>query len=128
MRNSHRPVYHITEHRRRVADKTSPTVVSTDQPQTALGERSWIARALSWLGSCIIEGFAAYGESICPCLHDFPEHYCIGADEPPPYTSSHPVAQENPWSHPRGLSHQAQRDGVEHGETGTAKQQSDPFR
>ena len=96
MRNSHRPVDHITEHRRRVADKTSPTVVSTDQPQTALAERSWIARALSWLGSCIVEGLAAYGESICPCLHDLPEHYCIGADEPPPYTSSHPVAQKNP--------------------------------
>jgi hypothetical protein len=127
MRNSHRPVYHITEHRRRVADKT-PTVVFTGQPQTALDERSWIARALSWLGSAIIEGFAAYGESICPCLHDFPEHNATGSDEPPPITFSHPVAQENPWAQPRGLSHRAQPDGAERDEIGTARQRFDPFR
>ena len=103
MRNFYPPVYRITEHRRRVADKTSPSVVSTGQPQPASGVQSWIARALSLLGSCIIEGFGAYGESICPCLHDLPEHY----------------SNEEPA---RLLHHWGQRDGAERDEIGTAKQ------
>jgi hypothetical protein len=29
-----------------------------------------ISRAMSWLGTCIVEGFAAYAEAMHPCLVD----------------------------------------------------------
>jgi hypothetical protein len=104
MRNSHQPACDTTEHGRRIAEKTPLTVFSTGQPQPPSDKESWIGRALSWLASCMIEGFAAYGESICPCLHDLPEHYGVEGDKLPSQTSSRPSAQENPWSQPARLS------------------------
>jgi hypothetical protein len=97
MRNSYQPASDTAEHRHHVADATSQTVVASGQPQPALGEQSWIERALSWLGSGILEGFAAYGESICPRLADRLEGFQARTDEPHlPATSSLPTRQ-NPW-------------------------------
>jgi hypothetical protein len=104
MPNSLQPVRDTSKHRNRIADETPPPVTPTEQPQPAPGEQSWIARALSWLGGCIVEGFAAYGESICPCLVDLPENQHRQTDKPHRPAHSPLPVQENPWVQAR-VSH-----------------------
>jgi hypothetical protein len=105
MRNSYQPDSDTPEHRRLVADETSPTVVASGQPQPALAEQSWIERALSWLGSCLLEGSAAYGESLCHGLPDHPEDAHARTAEPHRPTPSPLPKWENPWSQSVHLSH-----------------------
>jgi hypothetical protein len=103
MRNFGQPACDTAKHRR-VVDEISPTVVPTRQPQPELGEKSWIARAMSWLGASILEGFAIYGESMCGCWTELPENYYHEKNEPP-HTSSQSPTQEIAPSQPARLSH-----------------------
>lgn len=61
MRSMVRPASVSMESRRGAHDGIAPT------------NRSWIAKAMSWLVTSAIEGMAAYGEAMCPCLADLPD-------------------------------------------------------
>jgi hypothetical protein len=87
-----------SELRPRGADEISGTFVSTEPKRRGSGERSWIMRALSWLGDWIMEGFEMYGESVCPCLVDYPDDFDTSADASHwPSAPSLPL-QQNPWA------------------------------
>jgi hypothetical protein len=105
MRNPHRPAFDTEKPRRRTATDSWPAPPRNDRDQPAAREPDAISRGLSWLGTCILEGFAMYGESICPCFTDLPEDYYTTKD---PSHRSAPASlppQQNPWGAPARASH-----------------------
>jgi hypothetical protein len=98
------PVHDNAEVPRRIADGIPGTVISTGPRQPAPSGQSWIVRTLSWLGDWILEGYAIHGESICPCLLDFPGDSDTRADASHrPALASLPL-QRNPWAQPAKAS------------------------
>lgn len=104
MDNFHQPVRDTAELRHRIGKETALAAGPTGQPQPISGEQPWIERALSWLGTCILEGFAASGEFMCPCLLDVPENYDDRPGEPHRPAPSPLPLQENLRSPPTSLS------------------------
>ncbi len=98
MQNSDQPVGDISERRHGVLDKIPAVVVPTRRRQLTSGEQSWIVRAISWLCSAILEGFALYGQSFHPCLLDVSDD-CSAQEEQPRRAAPAPLPpEENPWS------------------------------
>jgi len=92
------PVRDTSEVCPRVAKETSGTDVSARPKQLVSREQSWAVRALSWLGDWILEGFAMYGESIRPCLLDFPDDSGRGADASRRSMLASLPSRESPWA------------------------------
>jgi hypothetical protein len=105
MRQPYQPRALIYEQRHRAADETSTGGVWTPQCDRASAEPSLIVRAMSWLGSAILEGFALYGQSMGPCLLDFPEDHTAQAEEAERTATTPLQPHESPWLLPGRPSH-----------------------
>jgi hypothetical protein len=100
MHNPYQPLGVTSERRHRAPDRTSRIAAVPRQSQSASPEPSWFVRAMSWLGSAVLEGFALYGQSIYPCVIDPPEAYdAQGEDVQRPAFTPLPT-RVNPWLPP----------------------------
>ncbi len=105
MHKSHHPLGVTSERRHRAPDQTPRVAAATRQRQPVSGEQSWILRAISWLGSTILEGFRLYGQSVYPCVIDLPEDYRAQAAEAQRAAVTPEPTGVNPWLSPRRSSH-----------------------
>lgn len=105
MHNSRPPLGMTSERRHRAADQASAIAAATRQRQPVMAEQSWILRAISWLGSAILEGFALYGQSLYPCVLELAEDPRAQAETTQPRAVPPLPARENPWLPPGGWSH-----------------------
>lgn len=106
MHDTCRPPGVTTEHRHRPPDPISDVDTATRPEDIVSTERPSIARAASWLGSVILEGFALHGQAFYPCALDLPDDRhaqpekarlaAVTVTPPPP---------ENPWMAPEKSPH-----------------------
>jgi len=105
MHNPHQPLGVISPRRDRAPDQTSHIAAATRQGQPVTSEQSWILRAIAWLGSTVLEGFALYGQSIYPSVIDLPQDYRAQAEKAQRPAVTPLLPQEDPWLPPGRSSH-----------------------
>jgi hypothetical protein len=103
MQNSRQPVRYISD-RHRVPCDIPDAVVPTRQVPPTPGEQSCILRAISLLGSAVLEGFALYGQSYYPCSLDRSEHYHAREEQPHRTARAPSPLKESPRLLPGGSS------------------------
>jgi hypothetical protein len=98
--NLYQPLGVTSDHRHRTPDQTLAVATPTRQWDFVLAKQCLIARAVSWFGSAILEGFALYGQALYPCVLDLSED-CHAQAEKARRPASTPLPPlENPWSLP----------------------------
>lgn len=104
MHNAYQPVAVASERRHCATDEALAAAVSTRPRPPDSAPQSWIMGAVSWLGSAVLEGFALYGQLICPCSIDLSEDDYDQAERPHRAARAPLALKQSPRSLPGGSS------------------------